>query len=146
VSGNSFNVTSANVSPEGADPTGPVPFEYALVRAVPRVDRGEFVNVAVVLYCQARDFLGCTATFEPERLRALHPQADVDAVAAALDGICAVCEGLPIAGAAAGGPPRARFGWLTSPRSTVVQAGPVHSGVTTDPAAELARLAARLTG
>jgi hypothetical protein len=123
-----------------------VPFEYALVRAVPRVDRGEFVNIAVVLYCQGRDFLGCSGTFAPDRIRALDPEADVDAVSAALDGICAVCEGRASAGAAALGSPRARFGWLTSPRSTVVQAGPVHSGVTTDPAADLARLAGRLVG
>ena len=121
-----------------------VAFEYALVRAVPRVDRGEFVNVAVVLYCQAQDFLGCLGGLDPRRILALDPSADLDAVSAALDGICAVCEGHPAAGAAGAGSPRARFGWLTSPRSTVVQAGPVHSGVTTDPAAELARLARRL--
>ena len=121
-----------------------VPFEYALIRAVPRVDRGEFVNVAVVLYCQARDFLGCAGGPQPERLLALDPATDLDAVAAALAGICAVCEGLPAAGAAGAAVRRARFGWLTSPRSTVVQAGPVHSGVTTDPAAELTRLAQRL--
>jgi hypothetical protein len=139
-------IRSANVSPAAGGPTDPVPFEYALVRAVPRVDRGEFVNIAVVLYCHSRDFLGCTGVLAPDRLRALDPQVDVDAVAAALEGICAVCEGRPTAGAAAAGPPRARFGWLTFPRSTVVQTGPVHSGVTTDPEAELARLAARLVG
>lgn len=121
-----------------------VAFEYALVRAVPRVDRGEFVNVAVILYCQARDFLGCVCGIEPQRLLALDPGTDLEAVTAALDGICAVCEGRPSAGAAGNGSPRARFGWLTSPRSTVIQSGPVHSGVTTDPAAELARLARRL--
>lgn len=121
-----------------------VAFEYAVVRAVPRVDRGEFVNVAVVLYCQAHDFLGCTGGLQPEPLLALDPATDLDAVTAALDGICAVCEGRPFAGAAGLGSPRARFGWLTFPRSTVVQTGPVHSGVTTDPAAELQRLARRL--
>ena len=119
-------------------------FEYALIRAIPRVERGEFVNVGVVLYSQAHDFLGCAADLAPDRLLALDPQTDLDAVAAALDGICAVCEGRPGAGASAAGSPRARFGWLTAPRSTVVQAGPVHSGLTADPAAELARLAARL--
>jgi len=124
----------------------PVAFEYAVIRAVPRVDRGEFVNVAVVLYCQARDFLGCQGGLDPQRILALDPNADLDAVSAALDGICAVCEGRPNAGAAGAGSPRARFGWLTSPRSTVVQAGPVHSGVTSDPAAELTRLARRLLG
>jgi hypothetical protein len=121
-----------------------VPFEYALIRAVPRVDRGEFVNIAAVLYCQANDFLGCAADLVPERLLAIDPDTDLDAVQAALDGICAVCEGRPSAGAVTGGPPRARFGWLTAPRSTVVQAGPVHSGLTTDPAAELEKLVRRL--
>jgi hypothetical protein len=121
-----------------------VAFEYALVRAVPRVDRGEFVNIAVVLYCQGRDFLGCACRVEPNRLLALDPGTDLDAVTAALDGICAVCEGRPVAGPSGAGSLRARFGWLTSPRSTVVQAGPVHSGVTSDPAAELTRLARRL--
>jgi hypothetical protein len=121
-----------------------VAFEYALVRAVPRVDRGEFVNVAVVLYCQARDFLGCACGLQAHRILALDPNADLDAVIAALEGICAVCEGRPSAGSSGAGSPRARFGWLTAPRSTVIQAGPVHSGVTTDPAAELTRLAGRL--
>jgi len=121
-----------------------VAFEYALVRAVPRVDRGEFVNIAVVLYCQARDFLGCACRLEPGRILALDPSTDLDAVSAALDGICAVCEGRASAGASGAGSPRSRFGWLTSPRSTVVQPGPVHSGVTTDPAAELTRLVGRL--
>jgi hypothetical protein len=121
-----------------------VAFEYALLRAVPRIDRGEFVNVAAVLYCQARDFLGCGVTLELDRLRAIDPAADLDTVAAALNGICAVCEGNPAAGAAAAGAARLRFGWLTAPRSTVVQPGPVHSGLTTDPAAELQKIMARL--
>jgi Protein of unknown function (DUF3037) len=121
-----------------------VAFEYCLIRAVPRVDRGEFVNVAAVLYCQARDFLGCGGELAPERLRAIDPEADLDAVKAALDGICAVCEGRASAGAVAAGPLRARFGWLTAARSTVVQAGPVHSGLTADPAVELEKLVRRL--
>jgi hypothetical protein len=121
-----------------------VVFEYALVRAIPRVDRGEFVNIGVMVYCQARDYLGCAADLAPARLQAIDPQTDLDAVAAALDGICAVCEGRASAGASAAGSPRARFGWLTAPRSTVVQSGPVHSGLTADPAAELDRLMGRL--
>ncbi len=122
----------------------PDPFEYALIRAVPRVDRGEFVNVAVVLYCQAQDFLSCAGSLSTERVLALDPSTDLEAVSAALEGICAICEGRPLAGAAGEVALRARFGWLTSPRSTVIQAGPVHSGVTLDPAAELTRLAQRL--
>jgi hypothetical protein len=140
-------VSGAGVS--GAGVSGPGPqreaFEYAVLRAVPRVDRGEFVNVGVVLYCQGRAFLGCAVRVDPDRLRALDPQADVEAVEAALAAVHAVCTG-HAAGRAAHEPLRARFGWLTAPRSTVVQAGPVHSGLTSDPAADLDRLLTRLVG
>jgi hypothetical protein len=121
-----------------------VPFEYAVLRAMPRIDRGETINVGVVLYCQARDYLGCGVHLDPQRLLALDPRADVAAVEAALGGVRAVCAGERTAGAAAAAAPRARFGWLTAPRSTVVQAGPVHPGLTDDPAAKLAALMARL--
>jgi Protein of unknown function (DUF3037) len=127
-----------------ADPAGLVPFDYAVLRAVPRVDRGECVNVGVVLYCQALDYLGTLVHVDEARLHALDPGADADAVRAALAGVEAVCAGEPGAGPAAGGSRRERFGWLTAPRSTVVQPGPVHSGLTRDPAADLARLLARL--
>lgn len=121
-----------------------VPFEYALLRAVPRVDRGEQVNIGVVLYSQATDFLGCALHVDPARLRALDPAVDVEQVEAVLAGVRAVCHGDAAALAAAAEPPRVRFGWLTAPRSTVVQPGPVHSGLTADPAADLARLLDRL--
>jgi len=127
-------------------PAGPrrVAFEYAVLRAVPRVDRGECINVGVVLYCQARDFLGAAVHLDERRLLALDPEADVVAVTAALDGVRTVCRGGAPAGPAAAASPRARFGWLTAPRSTVVQAGPVHGGLTADPVADLERLLARL--
>jgi hypothetical protein len=121
-----------------------LPFEYAVLRAVPRVDRGEAINVGVVLYCQARDYLGCGVHLDPARLLALDPGVDVAAVEAALGGVRAVCAGERSAGAAAATTPRARFGWLTAPKSTVVQPGPVHSGLTADPAAKLAALVERL--
>ena len=124
--------------------TARVPFEYALLRAIPRIDRGECVNVGVVLYCQARDFLGCASHVDPARLRALDPGVDVEAVEAALTGVHAVCSGDPRAGGPAAVPLRVRFGWLTAPKSTVVQPAPVHSGMTDDPAAHLARLRDRL--
>jgi hypothetical protein len=123
---------------------GMMPFEYAVLRAVPRVDRGECVNIGVLLYCQGADYLGAGVHVDAQRLRLLDPEVDVDAVRAALDGICAVCAGSPDAGPAAHGPARARFGQLTAPRSTVVQPGPVHGGLTGDPAAELERLVTRL--
>jgi hypothetical protein len=121
-----------------------LPFEYAVLRAVPRIDRGEAINIGVVLYCQARDYLGCGIHLDPQRLLTLDPQADVVAVDAALSGVLAVCAGDRAAGAAATATPRARFGWLTAPRSTVVQPGPVHPGLTRDPAAKLAHLLEQL--
>jgi hypothetical protein len=121
-----------------------VPFEYALVRAVPRVDRGESVNVGVIVYCQAHDFVGARTHLDPDRLRALDPQVDVEVVAAALAGVVAVCAGGAQTGPAGRARARERFGWLTAPRSTVVQPGPVHSGLTDDPEAELTRLLAAL--
>jgi hypothetical protein len=122
----------------------PVPFEYAVLQAVPRVDRGECVNVGVVLYSQAEDFLAAAVHVDEGRLRMLDGAVDVDGVRAALAAVSAVCAGAPEAGEAAAAPVRARFGWLTAPRSTVVRAGPVHCGMTTDPAAHLARLLDRL--
>lgn len=116
------------------------PFQYAVIRAVPRVDRGECINVGVVVYCQAADFLQARTHLDEERLRVLDAGVDVEAVRAALDAVVAVCAGDPAAGPAASGSRGERFGRLTAPHSTVVQCGPVHSGVTDDPARRLARL------
>jgi hypothetical protein len=115
-------------------------FEYAALRVVPRVERGESMNVGVIVYCQARDFLCCRTHVDPVRLRALDPALDVDGVRAALAAVADTCCGGPSAGQAASEPPGGRFRWLTAPRSTVVQAGPVHAGLTADPAAELDHL------
>jgi Protein of unknown function (DUF3037) len=121
-----------------------MPYDYAVLRAVPRVDRGECVNVGVVLYCQGADFLGAAVELDAGRLLTLDPHVDVEGVRAALDALGAVCRGEAATGPAAAGSRRERFGWLTAPRSTVVQAGPVHGGMTTDPPAELERLLDRL--
>jgi len=115
------------------------PFQYAVLRAVPRVERGECVNVGVLLYCQASAFLDLAVHLDETRLRALDPEIDLEAVRAALTGLREICAGEGVTWS-----PGERFGWLTAPRSTVVQAGPVHSGVTGDPSATLARLMARL--
>ena len=115
-------------------------YEYAILRAVPRLDRGEVLNVGVVLFCQPRDFLDCAVHVDPARLHALDPATDAAGVAAAAAAVRAVCLGGPGAGAAAAESTGARFRWLTAPRSTVVQPGPVHAGLTADPAAELLRL------
>ncbi|MFI6760910.1 DUF3037 domain-containing protein [Micromonospora sp. NPDC050417] len=116
------------------------PFEYAAVRAVPRIERGEQINVGVVLYCQARDFLAARIHLDTERLRCLDPGVDVEAVAAALRGWDTTCAGGPDGGPAARMRLGERFRWLTAPRSTVIQAGPVHTGLTEEPADELERL------
>jgi hypothetical protein len=115
-------------------------FEYAALRVVPRVERGESMNVGVIVYCQARDFLACRVHLDTARLRALDPGLDLEGVRAALAGVEGVCEGGPHAGQAADEPLGSRFRWLTAPRSTVIQSGPVHAGLTGDPAAELDRL------
>lgn len=119
----------------------PVVFEYTVVRVVPRVERGEFVNAGVILYCQDRRFLEARIDLDAQRLRAVDPDADVEAITSALEGFVAPCAGAGPAGATSLGE---RFRWLAAPRSTIVQTGPAHSGLTTDPAAELERLLDRL--
>jgi hypothetical protein len=108
-------------------------FEYALLRVVPRVERGEFINAGVVLYCQDAKFLDARVYLDPERLRALDPNLDPEIVRAHLEVARLVCEGGPEAGAVGLLPPGQRFGWLVAPRSTVVQPSPVHTGFTDDP-------------
>jgi Protein of unknown function (DUF3037) len=110
-----------------------VPYEYAVIQAVPRAERGELINVGVVLYCQRRDFLAARTELRPDRLRALDPGADVDAIRAALAAWEAACADGPLTLGE-------RFRWLTAPRSTVLRAGPVHTGLAADPGAETDRL------
>ncbi|MFB4299960.1 DUF3037 domain-containing protein [Actinomadura sp. NTSP31] len=118
----------------------PTVFEYAALRVVPRVERGESMNVGVVVYCRALDYLGCRTHLDERRLLALDPALDLEGVRAALKGVDAICCGGEGAGQASKEAPGARFRWLTAPRSTIVQPGPVHAGLTGDPAAELDRL------
>jgi hypothetical protein len=113
------------------DASTPVPYQYLVLRCVPRVDRQEFVNVGVVLYSQRLDFLSCATHLDRNRLRAFAPELDLDAVARTLDGIRSVCGGTPEAGLAGAGSLGERFGHLSAPRSTVVQPGPVHGGLLT---------------
>ncbi|MBV2356380.1 DUF3037 domain-containing protein [Streptomyces sp. J2-1] len=115
-------------------------FEYALLRVVPRVERGECVNAGVVLYCRARGWVGARTHLDEARLLALDPAADVAGVRAALDAVERVCAGGEDAGPAAQDDAGRRFRWLIAPRSAVVQPGPVHTGLTTDPVAETERL------
>ena len=120
------------------------PFEYAVLRVVPRVERGECINAGVVLYCQAERFLGARVHLDPARLMALDPDADLEAVRAHLEAFRSVCAGVPEAGAVGRLPLGERFGWLVAPRSTVVQPSPVHTGLTDDAEAELERLLSRM--
>lgn len=115
-------------------------FEYALLHVVPRVERGERINAGVVLYCRAHSYVTARVHLDEERLRALDPAADVPGVRAALRAAECVCRGGDAAGQAASDDAGRRFRWLIAPRSTVVQPGPVHTGLTRDPAAEAERL------
>jgi hypothetical protein len=118
----------------------PKSFDYAIVRIVPRVEREEFINAGVILFCRTARFLGARVRLDRQRLAALAPLCDAVEVERHLALIPLICEGSP-----EGGPPAQwalpeRFHWLTAPRSTVVQVGPVHSGVTADPRQSLDRL------
>ncbi|MQA97135.1 MAG: DUF3037 domain-containing protein [Streptosporangiales bacterium] len=115
-------------------------FEYATLRAVPRVDRGEFVNVAVLLYCRGLDYLGCAVEVDEARVRMLDPGVDLDRLRALLETVRAICAGSPAAGPMAEGSQGERFRWLIAPRSTILQPGPVHTGLTEDPGGDLDRL------
>lgn len=121
------------------------PYAYALVRVVPRVERGECLNAGVLLYCRPRRFLGGRFEIDRNRLRVLAPDLDLDGVARQLSIIEAVISGdVAGGGAIAQLPPAERFGWLSAPASTVVQPGPVHAGLTDDPARTLDHLFATL--
>ncbi len=120
-------------------------FQYAVLRAVPRVDRGEFVNIGVIVYCQELEILRAAVTVDEVRLRALDPEVDLEAVRTVALGTVEACH-------RAGGSARentglaTRFGMLVAPRSTVVQPSPVHAGLTTDPEQTLVDLMSRLVG
>ena len=118
-------------------------FQYAVLRAVPRVERGEFVNVGVIVYCQAREFLRASLSVDAGRLRALAFDVDLEAVRASAQAVVDACAE-PVGSARENTGLATRFGILTAPRSTVVQPSPVHAGVTHDPEATLAQLLAKL--
>jgi hypothetical protein len=114
-----------------------IPYEYAVIQAVPRVERGELINVGVLLYCHRRDFLAARTHLDEARLRALDPGVDLPAVRDALASWERTAHGDGACGAMKLGE---RFRWMAAPRSTVLRAGPVHMGLAEDPAAELDRL------
>jgi Protein of unknown function (DUF3037) len=115
-------------------------YDYAIVRIVPRVERGERINVGVILSCVDVEFLEARIELDVARLLALDPALDLEAIRAGLATIPAVCAGGPDAGPIGALRPRDRFRWLVSPRSTIIQTSSVHTGRTTDPGAALERL------
>jgi hypothetical protein len=119
-------------------------YDYAIIRVVPRVDRGEQVNAGIILSCPDRDFLDARIELDEAAVRALDPVVDMEALRANLATIPAVCRGGTEAGPIGELPPRGRFRWLVSPRSTIIQPSPVHTGRTADPAACLERLMDKL--
>lgn len=121
-----------------------LPYQYVVLRCVPRVDREEFLNVGVVLYCQAADLLAASWHVDPARVAAIAPGLSVDHLCDQLAFVDGVCAGDERGGVAGEQPLGQRFGFLKAPRSTVLQPGPVHGGLTADPGAEVDRLLDRL--
>jgi hypothetical protein len=119
-------------------------YDYATVRVVPRVERGEFVNIGVIVSCPARDYLEARMEIDEARLRALDPTLDIEAIHRHAASIPSICEGGDRAGPIGRLAQRERFHWLVSPRSTIIQISPVHTGRCGDPARVLDQLLDKL--
>lgn len=117
-------------------------YDYAIVRAVPRVERDEFVNVGAIVFCKARGYLAARIELDATRLAALAPDLDQAQLARYLALIPLICRGGPDAGPIGQLTPQERFHWLVAPRSTIIQTSPAHAGLCRDPAAALDRLIA----
>ena len=120
------------------------PFQYAMLRVIPRVERGEALNAGVVLFCRPLRFLGARAELDAALLEAIAPGCEPDEIRAQLETMVAVAEGRPEGGGVSRLDRSERFHWLTAPASTIVQPSEVHTGLTADPLAELDRLFAAL--
>lgn len=120
-------------------------FDYAVIRVVPRVEREEFVNAGVIVFCLEKNFLAAKVYVSEERLKALWPEIDIDLIKQHLEAFPKISAGDPAAGPIAQLSLRERFHWLVSPRSTMIQISPVHSGICSDPREALERLFTRLT-
>jgi len=125
--------------PAGTD-LEPDQFAYAILRVVPRVERGEQLNAGVVLFCRRRRFLAARVGLDERRLAALAPDLDPRSVRAHLDALARIAAGDPAGGAVAALDPSERFGWLVAPSSTIIQPSPVHTGICDDPQTMLDRL------
>jgi len=119
----------------------PASFDYAVIRVVPRVERQEFINAGVVVYCPEKRYLAARIHFDGQRLKALWPEVDEEVVRAHIEAFRLICEGDPTAGPVAQLSQRERFHWLSSPRSTIIQPSPVHTGICDNTGDLLDRLA-----
>jgi hypothetical protein len=124
----------------------PVDYDFALLRVVPRVHTGAFVNVGIVLHARTAEFLGMRAIMDVPRLASLLPFVDAELLARYLAACNAICAGDASAGPVALAPTSERFHWLTAPRSDVIQTSPVHEGICRDPGEALAELYASYVG
>lgn len=106
----------------------PCSYDYAVIRVVPRVERQEFINAGVIVWCQARDVLRAITKLDEARLLALHAEADLDTVRRHLASFVIICDGGPDSGPIGQLSKRERFDWLVAPRSTIIQCSAVHSG------------------
>ena len=122
----------------------PSSFDYAVVRVMPRVERGELINAGVIVSCPTEGYLAARIALDVARLRALSPATDSDEVAAALALIPLIAAGDPRGGPIAALPRGERFHWLVAPRSAIIQTSPVHTGLCEHPSASLDQLVARL--
>jgi hypothetical protein len=120
-------------------------FDYAVIRIVPRVEREEFINAGVIVFCPEERFLNTRILFDEQRLRALWPEIDADLVRRHLEAYPKISSAEPGAGPIAQLGLRERFHWLVSPRSTIIQVSPVHTGVCESPQEALDRLFSSLS-
>jgi len=118
----------------------PNSYDYVLIRLVPSVERGECLNVGVILFCRTLGFLEARIHLNGARALALSPDLDLAAIQQQLVTIMRICEGGPEAGPLGKMSQSERFHWLVSPRSTIIQISPVHEGVCDDPEAALEHL------
>ncbi len=119
-------------------------YDYAVIRVVPRVEREEFVNVGIILSCEANSYLEARIELDAARVRALDPAIDIDALRRHLDTLPAICKGGAGSGPIGQLPLRARFHWLTAKRSSIIQTSPVHMGKCANMAATMEHLLDRM--
>src|SRR5271165_4307770 len=124
----------------------PASFDYTVIRVVPRVERQEFINAGVVVFCLEKRYLDARIQLDEQRLRALWPEVDVETVRAHLDAIPLICAGDESAGPIAKLSQRERFHWVSAPRSTIIQPSPVHTGICDESGGVLERLVKQFLG